>query len=154
MPTHQFSRGYPNFCLCFFLYFCKFNPLKHQVSTSYSSISKCDMIRMRGVGGSGGGSGNLERVMWGMALGEEVASVKLRRTHNLHGNSLIFLSPWLSGSQHTRWQSGQVVLMTRGGEGRSILGSETAVGAAPLRQSPQPCHLQILRAALIGLAMN
>lgn len=45
-----------------------------------------------------GGSENLERVR--RALGEEVASVEHGRTHNLHGNSLIFLSVAVRPAEH------------------------------------------------------
>lgn len=52
-----------------------------------------------------GATGNLERVRRGRALGEEVASVEHGRTHNLHGNGLIFLSVAVRPAAHmvTEW---------------------------------------------------
>lgn len=73
------------------------------------------------------GSGNLERVRRGRALGEEVASVEYGRTHNLHGNGLIFLSVAVGphGDRLCWWPVWGGELWGEGGWGGRSLRSET-----------------------------
>lgn len=91
-------------------------------------------------------NGNLERVRRGRALGEEVASVEHGRTHNLHSNSLIFLSlavrpaarmvtKWTGCADDQRW----------GGELKRVtLGSDTVVSASYNSPPPTICRPQEL----------
>lgn len=126
--TYHFS-GITLFCLWFSLYFVNWTP------QNSSSILICEMIR-RSAGGVhvclGGGRGAVEiwKGLYEVWRWGRRWSLQSLGEHTISMATVWSFSRWLSGSQRTRWQSGQVVLMTRGGEGRSILGSEAVVGAA------------------------
>lgn len=153
------SSFLPCFCRCF------------QFTFSNCAVSNLCLKILNGKdkGCVSGGSGNLERVRRGRALGEEVASVKPRRTHNLHGNSLIFLSvavrpaghmvtEWTGCADDQRW-GGE---LGRGGEeyawirdsGLCLPSLSPSLSFALFFPPLKLCHLQTPRTALIGLAMN